>query len=183
MRSTNDRSRWRQLFSCCSSALLTGGVGISIAKFLLPLLVLDALIFGASEEEELIMMEIKVSERSERALRKTSILAMDLAKWLQTATSTTKLTLFHSIGLAYLVRSCFIKNAPRFARRSSSSATTTTPLLNATMSIPRLSILCLTFSTRWRDGRKQSGRNQVAIPPPLVLLRKKTHLKNPKQPP
>ena len=98
MRSTNDRSRWRQLFSCCSSALLTGGVGISIAKFLLPLLVLDALIFGASEEEELIMMEIKVSERSERALRKTSILAMDLAKWLQTATSTTKLTPLGSLG-------------------------------------------------------------------------------------
>ena len=41
---------------------------------------------------------------------------MDLAKWLQTATSTTKLT--HSIRLARLVRSCFIKNAPRFARRS-----------------------------------------------------------------
>ena len=34
----------------------------------------------------------EVSERSERALRKTRILAMDLAKWLQTATSTTKLT-------------------------------------------------------------------------------------------
>tara|TARA_B110000305_G_scaffold202629_1_gene231084 strand:- start:678 stop:995 length:318 start_codon:yes stop_codon:yes gene_type:complete len=38
-----------------------------------------------------------------------SILAGDLAKWLQTATSTTKLTLFHSIRLARLVRSCFIK--------------------------------------------------------------------------
>ena len=34
---------------------------------------------------------VKVSERSERSLRKTRILAMDLAKWLQKATSTTKL--------------------------------------------------------------------------------------------
>jgi len=45
---------------------------------------------------------------------------MNPAKWLQTATSTTELTLFHSIRLAGLVwfglvRSCFIKNAPRFA--------------------------------------------------------------------
>jgi hypothetical protein len=60
----------------------------------------------------------EVSERSVRALRKTSILAMDLAKWLQTAKSTAKLTLFHSIRLARLVRSCFNKTAPRFARRS-----------------------------------------------------------------
>ena len=49
---------------------------------------------------------------------------MNPAKWLQTATSTTELTLFHSIRLARLVRlvrlvrSCFVKNAPRFARRS-----------------------------------------------------------------
>ena len=50
------------------------------------------------------------AKRSVRALRKTSILAMDLAK----------LTLFHSILFCSLglVRSCFIKNAPRFARRS-----------------------------------------------------------------
>ena len=41
---------------------------------------------------------MEVSERSERALRKTSILAMDLAKWLQTATSTTKLTPLGSLG-------------------------------------------------------------------------------------
>jgi len=34
----------------------------------------------------------KVSERSDRALTKTSILAINPAKWLQTATSTTKLT-------------------------------------------------------------------------------------------
>jgi len=39
----------------------------------------------------------QVSEPSERDLRKTRILAMDLAKWLQTATSTTKLT--HSIRI------------------------------------------------------------------------------------
>jgi len=45
---------------------------------------------------------VKVSERSERSLRKTRILAMDLAKWLQKATSTTKLT--NSIRLARLVR-------------------------------------------------------------------------------
>ena len=44
----------------------------------------------------------RVSERSERALMKKSILAMDLAKWLQTAASTTKLT--HPILLARLVR-------------------------------------------------------------------------------
>jgi len=40
----------------------------------------------------------KVSERSERAFWKTSILAMKCAKWLQTATSTTKLT--HPIRVA-----------------------------------------------------------------------------------
>jgi len=55
----------------------------------------------------------EVSERSERALRKTNILAMNPAKWLQTATSTAKLT--HSIRLARLVCSCFIQNAPRIA--------------------------------------------------------------------
>ena len=44
----------------------------------------------------------EVSERSERALRKTSILAMDLTKLLQTATTTTKLNQ--------------LKIAPRFAR-------------------------------------------------------------------
>ena len=43
------------------------------------------------------MSSIQASERSERALRKTRILATKCAKWLQTATSTTKLTLFHSI--------------------------------------------------------------------------------------
>jgi len=42
--------------------------------------------------------ERPVSKRSERALRKTSILEMNPAKWLQTATSTTELT------------SCLIKN-------------------------------------------------------------------------
>jgi len=47
------------------------------------------------------------------------------AKWLQTATSTTKLT--HSIRLARLVRSCFIKNAPCFARRSFMNATSDPP--------------------------------------------------------
>ena len=38
---------------------------------------------------------------------------MDFAKWLQTATSTTKLT--HSFRLARLVRLCFIKNAHNLA--------------------------------------------------------------------
>jgi len=37
-------------------------------------------------------VDVEVSERSERALRKTRILAMNPAKWLQTATSATKLT-------------------------------------------------------------------------------------------
>ena len=41
-----------------------------------------------------------MSERSERALTKTRILAMNPTKWLQTATPTTELTLFHSIRLA-----------------------------------------------------------------------------------
>ena len=50
----------------------------------------------------------KVSERSERALRKTRILAMDLAKWLQTATSTTKtLTRPIRIWLAWFARASF----------------------------------------------------------------------------
>ena len=42
---------------------------------------------------------MSVEEVSERALRKTRILAMNPAKWLQRATSTTKLTLF--LGAAY----------------------------------------------------------------------------------
>ena len=54
-------------------------------------------------------LDKQVSERSERALRKTRILAMNLAKWLQTATSTTKLTHSILIRLVRLVRSCFIK--------------------------------------------------------------------------
>jgi len=57
-----------------------------------------------------------VSERSERAFWKTRKLAMKCAKWLQTVTSTTKLT--HSCRLARSSRSSFIKNAPRFARCS-----------------------------------------------------------------
>ena len=61
---------------------------------------------------ELAVMK-KVSERSELAFWKTSILAMKCAKW---ATFTTKLT--HPICLAHIThsfRSSFIKNAPRFA--------------------------------------------------------------------
>ena len=56
-----------------------------------------------------------MSERSERALMKTRILAMNPAKWLQTATSTTELT--HQIQFFWLVRfrSCFIKNAHNLA--------------------------------------------------------------------
>jgi len=45
---------------------------------------------------------VEVSERSERALRKTRILAMNPAKWLQTATSATKLT-HSSLWLASFV--------------------------------------------------------------------------------
>jgi len=44
-----------------------------------------------------IFREVQVSERSERALMKSSILAINPAKWLQPPTSTTKLT--HSIRL------------------------------------------------------------------------------------
>ena len=46
----------------------------------------------------------EVSERSERALMKKRILAMNPAKWQQTATSTTKLTLFHPIRLTHFTR-------------------------------------------------------------------------------
>ena len=55
--------------------------------------------------------------QSPLALWKTRILAMKCAKWLQTATSTTKLT--HPIRLARSFRSSFVKNAHnlRFARR------------------------------------------------------------------
>ena len=53
-----------------------------------------------------------VSERSERALMKTRILAMKCAKWLQTATATTELT--HSMLLTRFIR---------FARRSLTSST------------------------------------------------------------
>jgi len=52
---------------------------------------------------------------------KTRILAMNPTKLLQTATSTTKLTHSIRIRLARLVRSCFIKNAPRFARGSNNT--------------------------------------------------------------
>jgi len=56
-------------------------------------------------------LNAEVSERSERALRKTRILAMNSAKWLQTLWlhSTTELT--HSICIRFgsLVFSCFIK--------------------------------------------------------------------------
>jgi len=54
-------------------------------------------------------MANQVSERSERALRKTRILAMNPAKLLKTATSTSKLTLFHSIRLARSPSPCSIK--------------------------------------------------------------------------
>jgi len=58
----------------------------------------------------------EVSERSERALRKTRILKRWISRnFPQTATSTTELTLFHSIRLARLVRSCFVKNAHNLA--------------------------------------------------------------------
>jgi len=61
--------------------------------------------------------EEEIWKVSERALRKTRILATNPAKWLQTAASTTELTLFHSI-LIRLARSpppCFIKNAHNLA--------------------------------------------------------------------
>jgi len=64
-------------------------------------------------------LSLKVSERSERDLMKTR--SMNPGKWLLTATSTTKLyipTFFFSL---HSFCSCFIKNAPRFARCSSKS--------------------------------------------------------------
>ena len=60
----------------------------------------------------------EVSERSERALMKTRILEMNPAKMLQTATSTTELTFSTIFLLARSLHSCFVENAPRFARRS-----------------------------------------------------------------
>ena len=60
---------------------------------------------------------MQVSERSERALMKTRILALHPAKWLQTATPTTKLFV-----LARLVRWCFIKNAFLGAVKSSANS-------------------------------------------------------------
>jgi len=50
----------------------------------------------------------QVSERSERALRKTRILAMNPAKWLQTAISITELT--YSTIVARSLHSCFVEN-------------------------------------------------------------------------
>ena len=58
----------------------------------------------------------EVSERSERAFWNTR--TMKCAKWLQTATSTTKLTHPIRFRLARSLLSCFVKNAHRFARRS-----------------------------------------------------------------
>ena len=72
---------------------------------------------------------LEVSERSERALRKTFLkvwraVGLRCVFWTvseqqhprtKRCATTTELTLFHSIRLACLVRSCFIKNAPRFA--------------------------------------------------------------------
>jgi len=62
----------------------------------------------------------QVSERSERALMKTRILAINPAKLLPTYCCHIhfKLTLFHSILLTRSFCTCFIENAPRFARRS-----------------------------------------------------------------
>jgi len=65
----------------------------------------------------------EVSERSERAMMKTIILAMKCAKWLETLWLH---PLTHPIRLACSFRSfrsSFIKNAPRFARRRISSLT------------------------------------------------------------
>jgi len=64
-----------------------------------------------------------VSERSVRALWKTR--AMKCTKWLLTATSTTKLTHPISFGSLNSLCSCFIKNAPRFARRRNFEEQTT----------------------------------------------------------
>ena len=61
------------------------------------------------------IFEKEVSERSERALRKTR--AMELAKWLQTATSTTKLT--YPIRLARSV--CFARPSLKMRSTNSSS--------------------------------------------------------------
>jgi len=60
----------------------------------------------AEEQKRIANPILEVSERSELALRKTSILAMDLAKWLldiMTASSTKLTTQFQFIWLAWLV--------------------------------------------------------------------------------
>ena len=60
----------------------------------------------------IVLQTFLVSERSERALRKKRILAMNPAKLLQTATSPTKLT--YSTIFSRSLHSCFVENAPRF---------------------------------------------------------------------
>ena len=55
-------------------------------------------------------------------------------KWLQPPTSTTKLT--HSIRLARLVRSCVIKNAPRFARRRGCRLMFSRPAPSSSRAVP-----------------------------------------------
>ena len=99
-------SRRRHIKSCFASMVKAGFECMPLLLILTFLVVVFAVIgwitFDSGQE---------VSERSERALRKTRILALDLAKWLQTKwlhPLTTKLTLFHSIRLARSFRSCFI---------------------------------------------------------------------------
>jgi len=75
---------------------------------------------GWSVPEREDKIQLKASERSERAFEEdehTRDESREMAADIM-ATSTTKLTLFHSIRLARLFRSFSIKNAPRFARRS-----------------------------------------------------------------
>jgi len=62
-----------------------------------------------NEEEVSERSEAKRSEASERAFWKTKILAMTCAKWLQTATPTTKAKPPNSFGSLRLYRSSFKK--------------------------------------------------------------------------
>jgi len=62
--------------------------------------------------------------RAKRVFRKTRILAMDLAKWLQTATTATELTIYYSTQFIWLARrSGFAKGGGRFFGREGNGET------------------------------------------------------------
>lgn len=63
---TNDRSRWKNLFHACRSAIRSPA-GLTLAEFLLPLLILDMLCFGSTTDADLTIKELKgiLSQRSD----------------------------------------------------------------------------------------------------------------------